>query len=121
MPERDLDDADVFASLEHVCGEAVTQRIRPEIGIRTAGVACLDERGTSGRIGQVGQWSPTGKERAPTPVGFPDLAEHLEDRFGQRENALFVSLPLPTTRGSTTCFESTAETGSVTASVMRKP
>ena len=25
-------------------------------------------------------------------MGFPDLAEHLEDRFGQRENALFVSL-----------------------------
>ena len=25
-------------------------------------------------------------------MGFPDLAEHLEDRFGQRENTLFVSL-----------------------------
>ena len=25
-------------------------------------------------------------------MGFPDLAEHLEDRFGQRENTLLVSL-----------------------------
>ena len=92
MPEQDLDDADVDAPLEHVRGEAVTQRVRPEIGVKAAGVARLNERGTCGRIGQVGHRSPTGKEPPPAAVGFPDLAEHLEDRFGQRENALFVSL-----------------------------
>ena len=92
MPEQDLDDADVHSPLEHVRGKAVTQRVRPEIGVETAGVARLNERGACGRIGQVGQWSPAGKEPPPAAVGFPDLAEHLEDRFGQRENALFVSL-----------------------------
>src|SRR5271169_7158474 len=78
MPEQDLDDADVHSPLEHVRGEAVTQRVRPEIGVKAAGVARLDERGTCGRIGQVGHGSPTGKEPPPAAVSFPDFAEHLE-------------------------------------------
>jgi hypothetical protein len=40
----------------------------------------------------MGRRSPTGKEPPLAVVGFPDLAEHLEDRFGQRENPLFISL-----------------------------
>src|SRR5260370_4732029 len=92
MPEQDLDDPDVDAPLEHVRGEAVTQRVRPEIGVEAAGVPRLDERGPCGCIGQVGRQSPTGKEPPLAAVGFPDLAEHLEDRFGQRENTLLVSL-----------------------------
>src|SRR4051795_1090126 len=92
MPEQDLDDADVHAPLEHVGGEAVTQRVRPEIGVEPAGVPRLDERGPCGGIGQVGRPSPAGKEPAPAAVGLPDRAEHLEDRFGQRENALLVPL-----------------------------
>ena len=38
MAEQDLDDPDVHAPLEHVRGEAVTQRVRPEIGVEAAGV-----------------------------------------------------------------------------------
>ena len=38
MPEQDLDDADVHTPLEHVRGKAVTQRVRPEIGVKAAGV-----------------------------------------------------------------------------------
>ena len=79
MAEQDLDDPDVHTPLEHVRGEAVTQRVRPEIGVEAAGVARLDERGPCGRIGQVGRQSPAGKEPSPAAVGFPDLAEHLED------------------------------------------
>jgi hypothetical protein len=92
MAEQDLDDADVHAPLEHVRGEAVTQRVRPEMGVEAAGVARLKERGSCGRIGQVSRQSPTGKEPPPAAMGFPDRAEHLEDRFGQRENTLLVSL-----------------------------
>ena len=92
MAEQDLDDPDVHAPLEHVRGEAVTQQVRPEIGVEAAGVVRLDERGPCGRIGQVGRQPPTGKEPPPAAMGFPDLAEHLEDRFGQRENTLLVSL-----------------------------
>ena len=92
MAEQDLDDPDVHAPLEHVRGEAVTQRVRPEIGVKAAGVPRLDERGPCGRIGQVGRQSPAGKEPPPAAVGFPDLAEHLEDRLGERENTLLVSL-----------------------------
>ena len=91
MAEQDLDDPDVHAPLEHVRGEAVTQRVRPEVGVKTAGVARLDERGPCGRIGQVSRRSPAGKEPPPAAVGFPDLTEHLEDRFGERENTLFVA------------------------------
>ena len=51
-------------------------------------------------------------------MGFPDRAEHLEDRFGLRENMLRVSLA---DDAQNLCFESTTEMGSVTASVIRKP
>ena len=77
VSEQHLDDADIHAPLEHVCGEAVTQRVRSEIRVKAAGVARLDERGACGRIGQVGHRSPAGKEPPPAVVGFPDLAEHL--------------------------------------------
>ena len=43
----------------------------------------------SGCIGEMGRRSPAGKEPPPAGVvGLPDLTEHLEDRFGQRENPL---------------------------------
>src|SRR5208283_5769628 len=62
MPEQDLDDPDVHTPLEQVRGEAVTQRVGPEIGVKAAGVPRLDECGPCGRIGQVGRQSPAGKE-----------------------------------------------------------
>ena len=43
-----------------------------------------------------GRWrhqTPTGKEPLRAAVDLPDLAEHLEDRFGQRENPFLVPLP----------------------------
>ena len=66
--------------------------MRSEIGVEATGVPRLDERGPRCRIRQVGRESPTGKEPPPTAVSFPDFAEHPEDRFGQRENTLLVSL-----------------------------
>jgi len=92
MPEQDLDDPDVHAPLEHVRGEAVTQRVWLEIGGEATGIAGLDERGPRGRIGEVGRQSPTGKEPPLAAVGFPDLAEHLEDGIGEGKNTLLVSL-----------------------------
>ena len=92
MSQQELDHADVDAPLEQMRGEAVTQRVRPELGVEPAGVPRLDERGPCGCIRQVGRRSPAGKEPPPAAVGFPDRAEHLEDRFGQRENTLLVSL-----------------------------
>jgi len=92
MPEQDLDDPDVHAALEHVGGEAVTQRVGPEIGVEAAGIPGLGEGGPCGRVGQVGRQSPAGKEPPRAAVGFPDLAEHLEDGFGQRENTLLIPL-----------------------------
>src|SRR5271156_6950463 len=55
VSEQDLDDADIHATLEHVSGEAVTQRVRSEIRAEATGVARLDERGPSGCIGEMGR------------------------------------------------------------------
>ncbi len=66
--------------------------MRSEIRVEATGVACRDERGPCGRIGEMSRRSPAGKEPPLATVGFPDLAEHLEDRFGQRQNPLLLSL-----------------------------
>jgi len=92
VSEQDLDDADIHAPLEHVRGEAVPERVRSEIRVEATGVARLDKRGPCGRIGEVGRRSPAGKEPPPATVGFPDLAEHQQDRLGQGENPFLVSL-----------------------------
>src|SRR5580693_7931701 len=54
VSEQDLDDADIHATLKHVRGKAVTQRVRSEIGVEATGVARLDERGPCARIGEMG-------------------------------------------------------------------
>ena len=92
VSEQDLDDADIDAALEHVRGKAVTQRVRSEIGAEATGVTRLGECGPRGCIGEMGRRSPAGKEPPLAAVGFPDLTEHLEDRFGQRENSFLISL-----------------------------
>jgi hypothetical protein len=92
MAEQDLDEPDVHATLEQVSGEAMTERVGPEIGVEAAGVAGLDKRRSCGGIGEMSDQSPAGEEPAPAAVGLPDLAEHLEDRIGQGENPLLVAL-----------------------------
>jgi hypothetical protein len=92
VSEQDLDDADIDAPLEHVRGKAVTQRVRSEIRAEATGVTRLGECGPRGCIGEMGRRSPAGKKPSLAAVGFPDLAEHLEDRFGQRENPLLIPL-----------------------------
>src|SRR3954471_2336637 len=69
MPEQDLDDPDVHTPLEHVGGEAVAQRVRPEIGVEPAGVPRLDERRPCRGIGEVGRRPPAGKQPPPAVVG----------------------------------------------------
>ena len=92
MPEQDLDNADVHPAQEQVAGEAVTQRVRQEIGAEAAGVARLSERDSCGGIREMSCQSPAGEEPAAAAVDFPDLPQHLEDGIGQRENTLLVSL-----------------------------
>src|SRR5215471_9660133 len=84
MSEQDLDDADVDAALEQVRGEAVAERVRSKLAIKTALIACLEEGGTGRGLGQVGQQTPAGKEPAGAAVRLPDFAEHLQDGCGQR-------------------------------------
>ena len=79
-------------SLEQMRGEAVPERVRPESDVEAALVPRLDERG---RAVASGKWVTTrrlGKSHRRAMMGLPDFAEHLEDRFGQRENTFLVSL-----------------------------
>jgi hypothetical protein len=66
--------------------------VRSEIRAEATGVARLDERGPRGRIRELGRRSPPGKEPPRVTVGFPNLTEHQEERLGQPENPLLISL-----------------------------
>ena len=92
MSEQDLDDADVDAALEQVRGEAVAERVRPKMGIKATLIPRREEGGTCRGIGQVGQQTPAGKEPSGAAVRLPDLAEHLQDGFGQRQDSFLVTL-----------------------------
>ena len=118
MAEQDLDDPDVHAPLEHVRGEAVTQRVRPEIGVEAAGVGAWMN---AARAVASGKWVVSrrlGKSHRRLRWVFQTSRSIWRiDSVSGRIRSLFR---LPMTR-RTICFESTAETGSVTASVIRKP
>ncbi len=61
MSQQHLDDSNVHASLEHVRGEAVAERVRPEAIVEAALASCFIESTPRGRIGKVGDDSPTGE------------------------------------------------------------
>jgi hypothetical protein len=92
MSQQDLDDADVHATVEQVRGEAVAERVGPKAGIETTLRPRLEEGGAGRSVGQVSLQTPTGKEPPGTPMGHPDLAEHSQDGFGQRQDAFLVAL-----------------------------
>ena len=92
MSEKELDDADVHAALQHVRGEAMPERVRPEFVVKAALASRLVESRSCGRVGQVGHGSATGEQPPLAAVGLPNLPQHLHDRFGQWERPLLVSL-----------------------------
>ena len=92
MSEKELDDADVHAALQHVRGEAMPERVRPEFVVKAALASRLVESQSCGRVGQVGHGSATGEQPPLAAVGLPNLPEHVQDRFGQRESPFLVSL-----------------------------
>jgi len=92
MSQQDLDNADVHASLEHVRGKAVAERVWPEFVIQAALASCFMESKSRCRVGQVGKGSVTGEEPLLAVVRLPDLSKHVQDRLGQRENPFLVSL-----------------------------
>jgi len=92
MSEQDLDQPDVHSSLEQVRGEAVAERVRSKSVVEAALASRFMERVPSCGIGQVGDDSVTGEEPLLAAVRLPDLSEHLQNRFGQRERPFFVAL-----------------------------
>ena len=61
VSQQDLDNTDVHASLEHVRGEAVPERVRPELVVEAALASRLIESGPRRRVGQVRNNPPTGE------------------------------------------------------------
>jgi hypothetical protein len=61
MSEQDLDNANIDASLEHVRGEAVPERVRPEIVVETALGSRLFESGSRCCVRQVRNNSSAGE------------------------------------------------------------
>jgi hypothetical protein len=79
MSEQNLDDTDVHASLEHMRGEAVTERVRPEVVVEMALVSRLVESIPRGGVRKVGDDAATGEQPPWAAVRFPDLSQHLQD------------------------------------------
>ena len=92
MSEQDLNDADVHALREHVRGETVSKRVRPEPIVEAALVSRLVERESCGSVGHVRDDATTGKQPSLAAVRLPDRSQHLQNRFGKRQRPLFVSL-----------------------------
>ncbi len=92
MPEQHLNDADVHALLEHVRGKAMAKRVRPKPCVEAALATRLMERDSRGGIGKMSDDSPTGEQPPIAPVDLPDLAEHVQNRLGQRKCSLLVPL-----------------------------
>ena len=61
MSQQELDNADVHAALQHVRGEAMSERVRPEFIMKAALVSRLVESQSCGRVGQMGDGSATGE------------------------------------------------------------
>jgi hypothetical protein len=92
MSEQDLDNPDIHATLKHVRGKAVAERVRPELVVEAALASRFCESSSCGGIGQVRGATTTGKYPSLTAVDLPDLTKHCQDRFGQRKHSLLVSL-----------------------------
>ena len=73
--------------------DIVAERVRPETGVEAALVPRLHEGGPGGGIAQVSPHVATGKEPLRAAMDLPHLAKHVQDRFGQREDAFLVPLP----------------------------
>jgi hypothetical protein len=96
MSQQNLDDANVHALLEHVRGEAVTKRVRPEAIIEAALASRFGESGSCGGVGKRGDDSPTGATGRPLMLALQGLVSELEitktDLPGQTECGFTASV-----------------------------
>ena len=91
MSQQNLDDADVHASLKQVCGEAMAKRVRAELTIEPALASRFNKSIARGRIRQRSDNSLTGEQPTLAAMRPPDVSQHLQHRFRQRESALLVA------------------------------
>ena len=121
MTEQDLNQANVHAAFQHERGETVPERMRTKPLIEAASGSGFLEGRPGAAFGQMRQNPPTGKEPSRTLVRFPDLPQHRQQRFGQRQRPLFVALPDHPTDFAVPSKIRTSEALSARASLMRNP
>ena len=102
MPEVGLDDSQIDSRFEQMCGPGMTQRmdggsfLYPTFEQR--GVECLAQgifgHGLIGQVRAVFNVPVRGKDPDRVAVGQPELAQHLEDAFGQGEIPIFSPFPV---------------------------
>lgn len=90
MPQQELDDADVYALLQHVRGEAVAERVWAKLVIEAALASRPVESGPCRGVGQVRDDATAGEQPRPAAMDLPDLSKHLQDGVCQRESPLLV-------------------------------
>ena len=92
MSEQDLHDSDVDALFEQLGRKAVAQGVRLEVFVKetfvTRVVECFTNRCARNVSGPVA----TREEPSGVAMRLPDLTQHLEHRFGERQGKLFVAL-----------------------------
>ena len=91
MSQQNLDDANVHASLQQVCGEAMAKRVRSKSVIEAALASRFDERISCGGVGQRRGDSPAGEQPALAAMRLPDLSQHVQHHLRQRESPFFVA------------------------------
>ena len=91
MAQQNLDDANIHALFQQVRGEAVPKRVRAEAMIEPALASRLDESSSCGAVRQRRDDRLTGKQPASVAMSLPDLPQHVEHHFRQRESAFLVA------------------------------
>ena len=91
MAQQNLNQADVHALLEHVCGKAVAERVWPKLIVEAALASRLIKRGVGGGIRQVGDDASAGEDPGGAAMDFPYLSQHRQHRLGEGQSTLFVA------------------------------
>ena len=91
MSQQNLDDANVHASLKQVCGEAMAKRVGSKSMIEAALASRFDESVSRAGVGKRSGDPLAGEQPALAAMRLPDLSQHFQHGFGQRQSTLFVA------------------------------
>ena len=92
MSQQNLNNAYVHASLQQVCGEAMAKRVGSKSVIEAALASRFDESVSRAGVGKRSGDPLAGEQPALAAMRLPDLSQHVQHHFRQRESPFFVAL-----------------------------